>query len=168
MILQGMLDSLRGEPMPQVEESAPADKADFVAMAAEDITFAFDTVFIVRKHTEEVDLEPFRTYLNSIGDSLVIGEDDTAFKVHVHTNTPAPPLPSPRSTAPWSWPRSRTCAPRPMTWRRASTCRAPTTWRRWRPNWRPAPTAGAGEGRPGEEVWLCSRLCRTGAGGCVP
>ena len=87
VILQGMLDSLRGEPMPQVEEeSAPA------AMAAEDITFAFDTVFIVRKHTEEVDLEPFRTYLNSIGDSLVIGEDDTAFKVHVHTNTPGAAL----------------------------------------------------------------------------
>ena len=93
VILQGMLDSLRGEPMPQVEEeSAPSDKADFVAMAAEDITFAFDTVFIVRKHTEEVDLEPFRTYLNSIGDSLVIGEDDTAFKVHVHTNTPGAAL----------------------------------------------------------------------------
>ena len=93
VILQGMLDSLRGEPMTQVEEeSAPADKADFVAMAAEDITFAFDTVFIVRKHTEEVDLEPFRTYLNSIGDSLVIGEDDTAFKVHVHTNTPGAAL----------------------------------------------------------------------------
>ena len=93
VILQGMLDSLRGEPMPQVEEeSAPADKADFVAMAAEDITFAFDTVFIVRKHTEEVDLEPFRTYLNSIGDSLVIGEDDTAFKVHVHTNIPGAAL----------------------------------------------------------------------------
>ena len=93
VILQGMLDSLRGEPMPQVEEeSAPADKADFVAMAAEDITVAFDTVFIVRKHTEEVDLEPFRTYLNSIGDSLVIGEDDTAFKVHVHTNTPGAAL----------------------------------------------------------------------------
>ena len=93
VILQGMLDSLRGEPMPQVEEeSAPADKADFVAMAAEDITFAFDTVFIVRKHTEEVDLEPFRTYLNSIGDSLVIGEDDTASKCHVHTHAPAAAL----------------------------------------------------------------------------
>ena len=93
VILQGMLDSLRGEPMPQVEEeSAPADKADFVAMAAEDITFAFDTVFIVRKHTEEVDLEPFRTYLNSIGDSLVIGEDDEAFKVHVHTDIPGAAL----------------------------------------------------------------------------
>ena len=26
--------------------------------------------------------------MNSIGDSLVIGEDDEAFKVHVHTDTP--------------------------------------------------------------------------------
>ena len=93
VILQGMLDSLRGEPMPQVEEeSAPADKADFVAMAAEDITFAFDTVFIVRKPSPNVNLEPFRTYLNGIGDSLVIGEDDEAFKVHVHTNIPGAAL----------------------------------------------------------------------------
>ena len=94
VILQGMLDEIRGVPMPQSEqeESAPAEKADFVAMAAEDITFAFDTVFIVRKHTENVDLDPFRKYLNSIGDSLVIGEDDDAFKVHVHTNIPGAAL----------------------------------------------------------------------------
>ena len=111
------------------EESAPADKADFAAMAAEDITFAFDTVFIVRKHTENVDLDPFRKYLNSIGDSLVIGEDDEAFKVHVHTNIPARLSPRPRSTAPWSWPRSRTCAPRPTIWPRAKHVRAPMTWR---------------------------------------
>ena len=94
VILQGMLDEIRGVPMPQSEqeESAPAEKADFAAMAAEDITFAFDTVFIVRKHTENVDLDPFRKYLNSIGDSLVIGEDDDAFKVHVHTNIPGAAL----------------------------------------------------------------------------
>ena len=95
VILQGMLDEIRGVPMPQSEqeeESTPADKADFAAMAAEDITFAFDTVFIVRKHTENVDLDPFRKYLNSIGDSLVIGEDDEAFKVHVHTNIPGEAL----------------------------------------------------------------------------
>ena len=47
---------------------------------------------IVRKHTENVDLDPFRKYLNSIGDSLVIGEDDEAFKVHVHTNIPGEAL----------------------------------------------------------------------------
>ena len=51
-------------------------------------TFAFDTVFIVRKLREDVNLEPYRKYLNSIGDSLVIGEDDEAFKVHVHTDIP--------------------------------------------------------------------------------
>ena len=94
VILQGMLDEVRGLPMPETGEdgAAPADKADFEAVNVEDITFAFDTVFIVRKARENVDLEPFRSYLNSIGDSLVIGEDDEAFKVHVHTNTPGSAL----------------------------------------------------------------------------
>ena len=93
IVLEGMLAELRGEPMPEgAEESAPAkEQADFGAMAAEDITFAFDTVFIVRK-TVQKSLEPLRVYLNSIGDSLVIGEDDEAFKVHVHTNIPGDAL----------------------------------------------------------------------------
>ena len=89
LILDGMLAELRGEPMPETETGEPREeKADFAAMAAEDITFAFDTVFIVRKAMADISLEPLRTYLNSIGDSLVIGEDDEAFKVHVHTNIP--------------------------------------------------------------------------------
>jgi hypothetical protein len=94
VILQGMLDEVRGLPMPEDagEETVPNDKADFEAVNAEDITFAFDTVFIVRKFKENTDLDPFRKYLNSIGDSLVIGEDDEAFKVHVHTNTPGSAL----------------------------------------------------------------------------
>ncbi len=94
VILQGMLDEIRGLPMPDLgqTDAAPSGKADFEAMAAGDITFAFDTVFIVRKAKEDVDLEPFREYLNSIGDSLVIGEDDEAFKVHVHTNIPGSAL----------------------------------------------------------------------------
>ena len=94
IILQGMLDELQGKPMPETgEEAAPVEeKADFGAMSAQDITFAFDTVFIVRKRMPNLNLEPFRTYLNGIGDSLVIGEDDEAFKVHVHTNTPGSAL----------------------------------------------------------------------------
>ena len=91
IILQGMLDEMRGIPAPQdYRDDAPQtkDKADFMAMSQEEITFAFDTVFIVRKSQPDVNLGPFRTYLNSIGDSLVIGEDDEAFKVHVHTNIP--------------------------------------------------------------------------------
>ena len=92
IILEGMLSSLRGEPMPEVEEEPEHDKADFAAIGDEDITFAFDTVFIVRKNDPNVDLAPFRAYLDSIGDSLVIGEDDESFKVHVHTDTPGEAL----------------------------------------------------------------------------
>ena len=88
IILQGMLDELRGVAAPEVDGAAPVEeKADFAALSQEEITFAFDTVFIVRKTTNK-SLDPLRTYLNSIGDSLVIGEDDEAFKVHVHTDTP--------------------------------------------------------------------------------
>lgn len=92
IILEGMLSSLRGEPMPEVEEEPEHNKADFAAIGDEDITFAFDTVFIVRKNDPSVDLAPFRAYLDSIGDSLVIGEDDESFKVHVHTDTPGEAL----------------------------------------------------------------------------
>ena len=93
IILQGMLDQLQGKPIPELNEEEPEEeKADFGALSAEEITFAFDTVFIVRKPSPHVNLEPFRTYLNGIGDSLVIGEDDEAFKVHVHTNIPGAAL----------------------------------------------------------------------------
>ena len=92
VILEGMLSSLRGEPMPELDEAAKPAKADFNAFSAEEITFAFDTVFIVRKARTDIDLTPLRAYLDSIGDSLVIGEDDEAFKVHVHTNIPGDAL----------------------------------------------------------------------------
>lgn len=92
IILDGMLRALRGEELPQVEEDEKAqDKADFGALSLEDITFTYDTVFIVRKK-EGVSIEPFRAYLDGIGDSLVIGEDDEAFKVHVHTDIPGQAL----------------------------------------------------------------------------
>ena len=88
VILKGMLAALRGETMPALEtEHAARDKADFASVGDEDITFAFDTVFIVRR-IDDRSIEPFREFLNGIGDSLVIGEDDEAFKVHVHTDTP--------------------------------------------------------------------------------
>ena len=91
VILQGMLDELRGIPAPEEEGSQPQEKADFATLTDEEITFTFDTVFIVRK-APHTDLEAFRVYLNSIGDSLVIGEDDEAFKIHVHTDIPGAAL----------------------------------------------------------------------------
>ena len=93
LILEGMLAEMRGEPMPETTETKTQENTiDYGAIAAEEITFTFDTVFIVRKANPDVDLEPLREYLNSIGDSLVIGEDDEAFKVHVHTDIPGDAL----------------------------------------------------------------------------
>ena len=91
VILEGMLACLRGEPMPETAEEEGPKKADFSALTDEEITFTFDTVFIVRKTTDKP-LELLRAYLSSIGDSLVIGEDDDAFKVHVHTDIPGAAL----------------------------------------------------------------------------
>ena len=89
VILEGMLSSLQGNDIaPQDASGETKEQADFADFATEDITFAYDTVYIVRKKNENVSLEPLRVYLDSIGDSLVIGEDDEAFKVHVHTNIP--------------------------------------------------------------------------------
>ena len=87
IVLEGMLRALQGEAVPEVEDTPEQEKADFGMISDEEITFTYDTVFIVRK-TSELSLEPLRAYLSSIGDCLVIGEDDDAFKVHVHTDTP--------------------------------------------------------------------------------
>mgnify|MGYP004720790193 FL=1 len=95
-ILKAMLASLRGEVTAPVSAAKPKtpveEKTAFEVFDTEDITFAFDTVYIVRKNDPDVDLDPLRAYLNSIGDSLVIGEDDESFKVHVHTNIPGDAL----------------------------------------------------------------------------
>lgn len=96
VIFDAMLKYLRGEisaPARAVEAGAVANEnGAFDVFGTEEITYAFDTVFIVRKEEPDVDLTPLRAYLSSIGDCLVIGEDDEAFKVHVHTNIPGEAL----------------------------------------------------------------------------
>ena len=89
VILQGMLDELRGVSAPSEDEAdKPAqDKADFGSLADEEITFTYDTVFIVRR-TGGKPLDEYRAWLETMGDSLVIGEGDEEFKVHVHTDEP--------------------------------------------------------------------------------
>ena len=92
VILKAILASLRGEvfaPQDQMRIEEIADSNVFTGgTAMENITFAFDTVFVVSKKSPDVDLEPLRAFLDSIGDSLVISDDDEIFKVHVHTDTP--------------------------------------------------------------------------------
>ena len=96
VIFEAILASLRGEiaaPKDGVSAGVIAnDNGAFDVFDTEEITFAFDTVYIVRKEDPDVDLTPLRAYLSSIGDSLVIGEDDESFKVHVHTNIPGEAL----------------------------------------------------------------------------
>ena len=73
---------------PKTEKAKPGEKADFSAFDTEDITFGFCTEFIVRKHVAGSDTSIFRSYLNSMGDSLVMIDDGEIIKVHVHTNEP--------------------------------------------------------------------------------
>ncbi len=96
VIFTAMLACLRGEvkaPTAAVQAGVIANENNaFDMFGTDEITYAFDTVYIVRKHEPNIDLTPLRAYLSSIGDCLVIGEDDEAFKVHVHTNIPGEAL----------------------------------------------------------------------------
>ena len=90
IILQGMLDEMRGIPAPQGgEDDAPKakDKADFATFETGDITFGYCTEFICsRDNTKDPQL--LRSFLKGMGDSLVLVDDDEIIKVHVHTNHP--------------------------------------------------------------------------------
>ena len=89
VILQGMLDELRGLPVPEVseEQDAPAERAEFGAFSTEEIKYGYCTEFICSRDTKK-DPELLRGFLNNLGDSLVLVEDDDIIKVHVHTNDP--------------------------------------------------------------------------------
>lgn len=90
VIFQGMLDELRGEPIPEVTEEekvAPAEKAEFGAFSTGEIKFGYCTEFICSRDTKK-DPELLRSFLNHLGDSLVQVDDDDIIKVHVHTNDP--------------------------------------------------------------------------------
>ncbi len=89
VILKGMLDELRGIPMPESGEAAPVqkEKADFASFETGDITFGYCTEFICSRDNDK-DPEALRAFLDGMGDSLVLVEDDEIIKAHVHTNHP--------------------------------------------------------------------------------
>lgn len=88
VILQGMLDELRGLPVPEgAGEPAVKEKADFASFSTEEITFGYCTEFICSRQTGK-DPEALRGFLNALGDSLVLVDDDEIIKVHVHTDHP--------------------------------------------------------------------------------
>ena len=78
-----------------ISESAPVEppkeQADFSEFNTEDITFTYCTEFIVSRETSR-DPEELRAFLQELGDSLVLVDDDEIIKVHVHTNNPGTAL----------------------------------------------------------------------------
>lgn len=90
LILEAMKAAMLGNPVVAEDNGSPEEETQ-VAVDMSNFTFTYDTVFIVRKG-EHCDLRAYAEYLNSIGDSLVIGEDDDIFKVHVHTDIPGEAL----------------------------------------------------------------------------
>ena len=90
--LEAMLSALRGEDIAVPEGAAEVkEQADFSDFADEDITFTYCTEFIVSREGDG-NPDDLRAFLNELGDSLVLVDDDEIIKVHVHTNDPGAAL----------------------------------------------------------------------------
>ena len=92
--LEGMLCALRGEDVVAPEGGSEAEtkaQADFSDFDTDDITFTYCTEFIISREND-LDPEKLRDFLSSLGDSLVLVDDEEIIKVHVHTNDPGKAL----------------------------------------------------------------------------
>lgn len=91
VILEGMLAVFSGGEMirsdSEVKPSAPAAVAAS-GFTNEEITFAYCTEFIVNKKRGAKDATALRAFLETIGDCVVVVDDDEIIKVHVHSNHP--------------------------------------------------------------------------------
>jgi len=92
--LEAMLCALRGEDIVAPENTdvdEVKDAADFSDFDTDDITFTYCTEFIISRENDN-DPEKLREFLSSLGDSLVLVDDEEIIKVHVHTNDPGKAL----------------------------------------------------------------------------
>ena len=91
--LEAMLSALRGEEIvvPEGMVTETKEAADFSDFDTEDITFTYCTEFIISREND-LDPEKLRDFLSSLGDSLVLVDDEEIIKVHVHTNDPGKAL----------------------------------------------------------------------------
>ena len=90
--LEAMLCGLRGEDIVAPEGSDDVkEQANFADFDTEDITFTYCTEFIISRENDN-DPEKLREFLSSLGDSLVLVDDEEIIKVHVHTNDPGKAL----------------------------------------------------------------------------
>lgn len=91
IVLNAMLDALSGKEL--VIEAPEEGASDTGAKFAEedvDITFTYCTEYIVTLSREgrKLEVSRLRAMLESIGDCVVVVDDEEIIKVHVHTNTP--------------------------------------------------------------------------------
>lgn len=91
LVMKSMYDALSKENLdtykPRITNVID-QRADFSKFNAESINFAFCTEFIVTKLDPNSDTSPLKSYLNTMGDSLVMLDDGEIIKVHIHTNEP--------------------------------------------------------------------------------
>ena len=93
-VLEAMLSALQGEDIvvPEGFDAGDAkEQADFSDFDTENITFTYCTEFIIDRENDK-DPEQLRAFLDSLGDSLVLVDDEEIIKVHVHTNDPGKAL----------------------------------------------------------------------------
>jgi len=93
LALEAMDAALRGEDViaPEGGVADAKEQADFSDFDTEDITFTYCTEFIISRENQD-DPDKLREFLSSIGDSLVVVDDEEIIKVHVHTNDPGKAL----------------------------------------------------------------------------
>lgn len=94
VIFEGMAEVFGGGDIvaPIEEQQAGSDSIRPDRNAAGEyegeITFTYCTEFIILKKEKEVDPQPLRTYLETIGDCVVVVDDDDIIKTHIHTDNP--------------------------------------------------------------------------------
>ena len=93
LALEAMLSSMQGEDVivPEGTATEVKEAANFDDFDTDDITFAYCTEFIIQRENDN-DPEKLRDFLSSLGDSLVLVDDEEIIKVHVHTNDPGKAL----------------------------------------------------------------------------
>ena len=92
-VMKGAYDAFLGKELNyRIELGKPKanPQIDVSYQEEADIKFGYCTEFIVNleKTYNDEDEMDFKSFLNSIGDSIVIVSDDEIVKVHVHTNDP--------------------------------------------------------------------------------
>jgi len=86
-IFEGMRDAIKGNIQVNLEEVEQASVEELQRMAFEEITNRYCTEVAVKRN-QVVEKSELEAFLNEIGDSVVLVEQDDLIKLHVHTNHP--------------------------------------------------------------------------------